>query len=92
MKIKKTRWIYNNEKNFLVTIEDENSSVGENKFGIGSGYYVGAIFVFILANLISCWLLFNKYPERFSEIVKFLLGVDILTLILAKMLVKYVKK
>ncbi|WP_293828750.1 hypothetical protein [uncultured Phascolarctobacterium sp.] len=80
------------KKKFLVTIEDENSSVEENKFGIGFWYYVGAIFVFILANSLSCWLLFGNYPERFSEIVKFLLGVDTLTLILAKMLVKYVKK
>lgn len=78
------------KKKFLVTIEDENISVDENKIGIG--YYVGAIFVFILANSISCSLLFGIYPERFSEIVKFLLGVDTLTLILAKMLVKYVKK
>lgn len=80
------------KKKFLVTIEDENISVDENKFGIGIWYYVGVIFVFILANLLSCWLLFDNYPERFSEIVKFLLGVDTLTLILAKMLVKYVKK
>lgn len=80
------------KKKFLVTIEDENISADENKFGIGSGYYVGTIVVFILANSLSCWFLFGKYPERFSEIVKFLLGVDILTLILAKMLVKYVKK
>lgn len=82
------------KKKFLVTIEDENISVDENKIGIGIGigYYVGAIFVFILANSISCWFLFGNYPERFSEIVKFLLGVDTLTLILAKMLVKYVKK
>lgn len=80
------------KKKFLVTIEDENSSVEENKFGIGSRYYVGAIFVFILANSLSCLFLFDKYPERFSEIVKFLLGVDTFTLILAKMLVKYVKK
>lgn len=80
------------KKKFLVTIEDENISVDENKIGIGIRYYVGAIFVFILANSLSCWLLFGNYPERFSEIVKFLLGVDTLTLILAKMLVKYVKK
>lgn len=80
------------KKKFLVTIEDENISVDENKFGIGIWCYVGVIFVFILANLLSCWLLFGNYPERFSEIVKFLLGVDTLTLILAKMLVKYVKK
>nr|WP_304260290.1 hypothetical protein [Phascolarctobacterium succinatutens] len=80
------------KKKFLVTIEDENISVDENKFGIGIWHYVGAIVVFILANSLSSWLLFGNYPERFSEIVKFLLGVDTLTLILAKMLVKYVKK
>lgn len=80
------------KKKFLVTIEDENSSVEENKFGISSGYYVGAVCTFILANSFSCWFLFGNYPERFSEVVKFLLGVDTLTLILAKMLVKHVKK
>lgn len=80
------------KKNFLVTIEDENISVEENKFGINSWCYAGALFVFILANSISCWFLFGNYPEKFSEIVKFLLGVDTLTLILAKMLVRYVKK
>lgn len=80
------------KKKFWVTIEDENISVEENKFGISSWCYVVAVFVFILANSISCWFLFDKYPERFSEIVKFLLGVDTLTLILAKMLVKYVEK
>lgn len=80
------------KKNFLVTIEDENISVEENKFGINSLCYVCAVCIFILANSVSCWFLFDKYPEKFSEIVKFLLGVDTLTLILAKMLVKYVKK
>lgn len=46
---------------------------------------------FLFFNLICCWLAKKFCLDEFIELMKILLFFDVLTVILAKMLIKYVK-
>lgn len=46
---------------------------------------------FLCFNLICCWLAKEFCSDEFIELMKMLLFFDVLTVILAKMLIKYVK-